>query len=62
MDDLLILDETDWHLFDDICQRDAEIPKCKGIIGVTATSMSMCEGVETAYLNHHNFKMVDSGI
>ena len=38
-EDLLILDEADWHLFDDINQRSAPLPRCKAIIGLTATSL-----------------------
>ncbi len=60
--DLLILDEADWHLFDDICQRQVALPKCKGIIGLTATSFNHDYGVEKAFLEREGFWIIDSGI
>ena len=48
--DLLILDEADYHLFDDFCFCNASLPKCKGIIGLTATSYQVQGGVEYDYL------------
>ena len=61
-EDLIILDEGDWHLFDDICQREAPLPKCKGIIALTATSISNCDGKEEKYLKDANFKVIESGM
>ena len=61
-EDLIILDEGDWHLFDDICQGEEPLPKCKGIIALTATSISNCDGKEEKYLKDANFKVIESGM
>ena len=60
--DLLILDEADYHLFDDVCFRRATLPKCKGIIGLTATSYQVQGGVENEYLKKNKFSLIDSSI
>ena len=60
--DLLILDEADYHLFDDVCFRNAALPKCKGIIGLTATSYQVQGGVENDYLKQNKFSLIDSSI
>ena len=60
--DLLIFDEADYHLFDDVCKRKARLPKCKGIIGLTATSFQVDGGVEYEYLKRQSFTLIASGI
>lgn len=60
--DLIILDEGDWHLFDNISEKGANLPKCTGIIGLTATTKSQNEAKEEAYLKQNNFIIVDSCI
>ena len=61
-EDLLILDEADYHLFDDVYFRRATLPKCKGIIGLTATSYQVQGGVENEYLKKNKFSLIDSRI
>ena len=56
--DLLILDEADWHLFDDLCI----LPACRGVIGMSATSVTIGGGNESMYLAKMMFEVMQSGI
>ena len=44
--DTLIMDEADYLLFDDLCTTDDDLPKCKKLIGLTATSFQKEAAVE----------------
>ena len=60
---MIILDEADNHLFDELCKETkAQIPKNKGIIGLTATTFRNEEGTEAKYLKKHEFALLKSGI
>ena len=53
-DDLLILDEGDWHLLDQRC----DLPKEKyGVFALTATDVGSRDGVEQRRLDHLRFKV-----
>ena len=58
-DDLLILDEGDWHLLDQCC----DLPKEKyGVFALTATDVGSNDGVEQRRLDYLKFKVFQSKI
>ena len=58
-DDLLILDEADWHLLDQIC----DLPKTSyGVIAMTATEVGNQYGVEKKRLDMLKINIHDSKI
>lgn len=54
--DMLIMDEADYLLFDDLCTTDDDLPKCKKLIGLTATSFQKKDAIENEWLQKNNFK------
>ena len=54
--DTLIMDEADYLLFDDLCTTDDDLPKCKKLIGLTATSFQKVEAIESEWLQKNNIK------
>ena len=58
--DMLIMDEADYLLFDDLCTTDDDLPKCKKLIGLTATSFQKKDAIENEWLQKNNFKQISS--
>ena len=48
--DTLIMDEADFLVFDDLCTTTQDLPKCKKLIGLTATSFQKFGGIEQDWL------------
>ena len=55
--DIVILDEGDWHLLD----KQEKVPACQGIIALSATTCKS-SGNEEAYLKQLSYHMIDSQI
>ena len=50
-------------MFDVLCkEQKAQLPKSKGIIGLTATTFRNEEGTEAKYLKKLDFVLIQSGI
>ena len=56
--DLLILDEADWHLFDERI----DLPKTYGILAMSATQAGIKGGNEERLLSNLKFQIIDSEI
>lgn len=56
--DTLIMDEADYLLFDDLCTTDDDLPKCKKLIGLTATSFQTAGAIEFEWLQKNNIRQI----